>query len=758
MRCNRNVPVTLKGMRELKATQAVPMEHGRQVDLLSCADEPIHVPGSVQPHGALLFFDDNGNLAGWSANARSMLDIEPAIGAPCASLTLPIAAIDAVADCILAQHDDEAAPLLAAVTIGSVEFDCVVHAAYGRIIAEFETRETASDEVSQFAIRAHGSIDRLRRQKTIDGLLESAVRQVREFTGFDRVMAYRFRPDDSGDVVAESRRDDLVPYLGQRYPAGDIPAQARRLYTLNTLRMIADMDYNAVPLYGAPGAAPLDMSHALLRSVSPVHIEYLKNMHVRASMSVSIVINGRLWGLIACHHMSRKLVPYAIRMAADVLAQVMASTIHSIEARLDAELVEQSARVRTALIESLLLDDDPLDTLGQHARALMAAFGAKAMIATQHGKVLCHSALDDTLPAGLADAVVDSLPENQHDLVVRELLADWPQALHDRLGKWVGLLALPFDPMTNGWCILLRVEQIEQVAWGGRPDKIVALGPLGERLTPRGSFDAWYETVRGSAHPWEPAVLANARLTLAELVRAVNAHRTQTEATRAQLLAMLGHDLRDPLHSINMAGMVLEKTGGANGGANQPMLGKRIQSSTNRMQRMIGQVLDMSRIDRGMGLGVALEPVDVKALLEDLIDEARLAYPSIPLELICSEPLTVRADSGRLGQVLSNLLSNARHHGEAGKPVGVCLRREGDIAVVEVRNAGQPIPDEQVATLFNPFKRASLNNPRNRTGMGLGLYIAQQIVREHQGEIAYRHADDNVVFQLRLPLVDAPGA
>lgn len=726
------------------------MEHGRQVDLSSCADEPIHIPGSIQPHGALLFFQDDGQLEGWSGNVPALLGVVPQLGASYTALALPQAAVEAIADCIAARDDEDAAPLAAGLTIGEAEYDCVVHAQHGRILAEFELRETSSEEVSRFAIKAHGLIDRLRRQKTIDALLASAVQQVREFTGFDRVMAYRFRPDDSGDVVAESRRDDLVPYLGQRYPAGDIPAQARRLYTLNTLRVIADMDYNAVPLHGAPGAAPLDMSFAVLRSVSPVHVEYLKNMHVRASMSVSIVINGRLWGLIACHHMSPKLVPYAVRMAADVLAQVMASTIHSIEAREDATLAEQSARVRTALVESLLLDDDPLDALGRHAGALMAASGSQAMIATQHGKIAAYG----ELPEELARAIVDSLPENEHDLVVREMVADWAPALRERLGKWAGMLALPFDPLAQGWCIMLRVEQIDTVAWGGRPDKIVALGPLGERLTPRGSFDAWHETVRGCAHPWETNVLANARLTLAELVRAVNAHRSQTEATRAQLLAMLGHDLRDPLHSINMAGMVLERTGSA-GSGNQPTLAKRIQSSTNRMQRMISQVLDMSRIDRGMGLGVTLEPVDLKALLVDLMDEARLAYPSIPLDLVCDDAATVNADSGRLAQVLSNLLSNARHHGEPGKPVTVCLRARDGEASVAVSNAGAPLPPETVATLFNPFKRASLNNPRNRTGMGLGLYIAQQIVREHSGEIAYRHEDGRVVFTLRLPLAGA---
>jgi len=729
------------------------MEHGRQVDLTSCADEPIHIPGSAQPHGALLFFSHDGRLAGWSANAGAMLGIAPELDAPYASLALPPAATCAIADCLANRHDDEAGPSVTALSIGALELDCVVHCSEARIIAEFETREVASDQVAHFAIRAHGSIDRLRRQKTIDGLLGAAVQQVREFTGFDRVMAYRFRADDSGDVVAESRRDDLVPYLGQRYPAGDIPAQARRLYILNTLRMIADMGYDAVPLYGAPDAEPLDMSFALLRSVSPVHIEYLKNMGVNASMSVSIVINGRLWGLIACHHMARKLVPYAIRMAADVLAQVMAATIHSIESRLDADLAEQSARVRTALVESLLLDDDPVDTLAKHSDALMNASGAQALLATQHGKTMVFcvagSAPCDLL-ARLADDIVDSLPQHHHDLVLRERSAEWPEALQSVLGKWVGLLALPFDPSSHGWCVLLRTEQIEQVAWGGRPDKIAA-GPLGQRLTPRGSFDAWYETVRGSAHPWEPTVLANARLTLAELVRATSSQRAQTEATRAQLLAMLGHDLRDPLHSINMAGMVLERSGNG-GGANQPTLGKRIQSSTNRMQRMIGQVLDMSRIDRGMGLGVTPEPVELSALVEDLLDEARMAYPAIAFELKCDEAATVNADSGRLAQVLSNLLSNARHHGEAGKAIGVCLMRRDGQAVIEVSNVGAEIAPEVAAALFNPFKRTSLNNPRNRTGMGLGLYIAQQIVREHRGEIRYRHEDGRVIFEVRLPL------
>jgi signal transduction histidine kinase len=177
------------------------------------------------------------------------------------------------------------------------------------------------------------------------------------------------------------------------------------------------------------------------------------------------------------------------------------------------------------------------------------------------------------------------------------------------------------------------------------------------------------------------------------------------------------------------------------------------------MQRMIGQVLDMSRIDRGMGLGVALERVDLAALVEDMVEEARLAYPTIVYDLKIEAPAVVMADSARLGQVLSNLLSNARHHGEPNQPIGILLRHEDGQAAVSIANASAPIPHEIESGLFNPFKRSSLNNPRNRTGMGLGLYIAQQIVREHQGEIAYRHetgtaghGSGTVIFTVHLPL------
>jgi light-regulated signal transduction histidine kinase (bacteriophytochrome) len=718
------------------------MPAGARVDLLTCADEPIHIPGSIQPHGVLLFFGLDRRLEGWSANARGLFGDGLAAGQSAGELPFPAPATELLEECFGAASDGEAAPSVAAVSLAGGEYDCIVHATRGKVIVEFEQRSVPANDVALFAVKAHGSIDRLRRQKTIEGLMAIAVGQIREITGFDRVMAYRFRQDDSGDVIAEARRDDLTPYLGQRYPAGDIPAQARRLYVLSTLRMISDVSYLSVPMLGTPGSEPLDMSYCVLRSVSPIHVEYLQNMGVGASMSVSIVINGRLWGLIACHHMSPRQVPYAIRMSADVLAQVIASTIQSIESRRDADFAEQSAAVRTGLVESLLLDEEPLDALGRHAAELISSNRAHALVTTLYGTVATYGDVDQSS----AEAIVRSLPAGATHIVQRASDTDWPEDARAQVGMWVGMLAIPFDPAGNGWCILLRREQVEEVAWGGRPDKQVQVGPLGARLTPRGSFDAWYETVRGCALPWEPEVLTNAMLTMAELMRVSNDRRAQTEITRAQLLAMLGHDLRDPLHSINMAGIVLEKTTGG-----QATLGRRIQSSSNRMQKLIGQVLDMSRIDGGIGLGAPVEKVDLCELVADLVDEARMAYPASAIAFSACTPFYTRADRSRLAQVLANLLSNARHHGDPGKPIDVSIRRDGAFGLIEVANFGEPIPPEFVPALFNPFKRASLHNPRNRTGMGLGLYIAQQIVREHQGEISYRHDGEHVVFTVRLP-------
>lgn len=728
-----------------------PLEGG-PLTLDNCAQEPIHIPGSIQPHGALIAFDAQGRLSHASANVTSLLGWQPVFGQALGPTDLEgHEGVHALITQALGDvHLDEVIPASTEARLNGQAFDVVVHAHQGLVVCEFELREGDADEVASFAQKAYRSLDVLKRQRSELRLLEGAVQAIREMTGFDRVMAYRFRHDDSGDVVAESVREDLDPYVGRRYPASDIPAQARRLYTINTLRLIADMGYTPVPLLAdAARAEPLDLSHSVLRSVSPIHVEYLRNMGVGASMSVSIVVAGKLWGMIACHHMAPKRVPYSIRMAADVMAQLLASSVQSIAAQARAAEVAQAAWLRSEIIAQVAHGDDPLEVLQAHAEPLAKVLGADALLVSLDGKMRTHGIATKTDQAWAA--MLPAWLSTQGQAVLH--LSHCDQVPHDEDGEpppFCGVLALRFDASQQGWIVALRREQIETIRWGGKPDKVIAHGPLGPRLTPRGSFDEWRETVRGTAVPWNDTQMEIASQLLDALSRVHADRAMELDRLRSQLWAVLGHDLRNPLQSLSIAANVLDQ------GEQRGRMSNVIKNSAGRMQRLLRDVLDISRLQNGLGLVMHQEDIDLVQLVQQLIEETSVGYPDMRLTHELPTQLRLQADPGRLSQLVSNLLSNARHHGQG--QVHVLLRQDGDQAMLQVSNPAQPIPAEDVGNLFNPFKRQSLANPRNRTGMGLGLYIASQIAQSHQGSIAYGHADGLVIFSIRLPLRPAPGA
>jgi chemotaxis family two-component system sensor kinase Cph1 len=712
-------------------------------DLTTCASEPIHIPGSIQPHGAMLVFNFAQELIGWSANSEAMLNLQLHLGAHAPSLELDDEIIQALSDFSNNAEEIGSAPLMLEAHINHKIFDVVIHTYLDRLIVEFENREQASDEVASFALKAHRGIDRLKRQKSINTLLQMAVEEVQKITGFDRVMAYIFRHDDSGDVVAEKHRPGLYSYLGRRYPASDIPAQARRLYTLNTLRLIADVDYVPVPLFGKSDEAPLDMSFCVLRSVSPIHIEYLRNMGIGASMSVSIIINGRLWGMIACHHMSPRQIPYSIRMACDVLAQIIAATVSNIQEHERTQAARFANSIRTALMETLIDEDDVLRALTIHAEGLKNFLGADALIATQHKKM---EVLGD-IPHELAAHIVEHLPADGEDLVLWQARGQWPEILQEPIKKWVGLLALRFDPSSNGWLLALRMEQIETINWGGDPEKDIKPGPLGARLTPSGSFEEWKQIVRDTVVPWDASQLDSARELLNALLRSSNRRHAEIDRARTQLMAILGHDLRDPLNNINIAAHLLEQASGEN------KMGTIIRNSSSRMQRLIEQVLDMSRIGTGIGLSIKPKATDIATLINDLISEARLGYPGLDYHVSIPDSLIWHLDPDRLAQAIGNLLSNARHHCVANSTIHLIANQDSENLTIEVRNEAPEIDPEIVERLFSPFKKSS--STRGRTGLGLGLYISHEIIKGHDGQLMYEYQEPQVVFRINLPIRNA---
>lgn len=477
--------------------------------LQDCANEPIHLSGAIQPHGYLI----SCQLPDWTIRHVSA-NVETLTGSPPEDMLrhslrefLTDDLIQAVAETI-GFGEPGSPPQRAAVgNIGPMAnlCDISVHVADGLVHIEVEPQPRSAGERSPTVV-AQTMIARVAGSDDIDDFNKRVAEQVRLLTGYDRVMVYRFRHDDSGEVVAESRDAALPAYLGLRYPQSDIPVQARMLYLRNRIRVIPDATYVPVPILPDRDShgGPLDLAQMALRSVSPVHLEYLANMGVVASMSISIVSGGRLWGLIACHHRTPRRVPPGVRAAADMFGLFVSMRIASREQQ-DAVLLEERAR-------------SARDTL-----ALRLDNAADPRFALQGELDLLHRAVESD-GVGLVQAGHWYSAGRAPDHTSLPLLLDWLRRANTGTGAvstqraldWntrdpqdadgiAGVLALPLDLARDEWLFFFRCEQVEEVRWAGRPDEPFLIDHDGSKIGPRASFSAWHETVRGSAAPWSDA-------------------------------------------------------------------------------------------------------------------------------------------------------------------------------------------------------------------------------------------------------------
>jgi chemotaxis family two-component system sensor kinase Cph1 len=514
-------------------------------DLSNCETEPIHIPGAIQPHGLLLALDQDRHIVTASANTAQLL------GMPARELIGrdPLGVLGPGPAGVIAQalvDGDLNAPLRTTLgpnagELGASEVDLIVHRSGSRTVVEVEP--VAGPETSQSVSyrSARAAVTRLTETSSTAELCQQLAGEIRRITGFDRVMVYRFDADWNGEVVAEERREDLNPFLGLHYPATDIPAQARRLYTVNWTRLIADVLYEPVPLEPVldPGTgAPLDLSHSVLRSVSPIHIEYLSNMGVSASMSVSMVKDGLLWGLIACHHYSGPhRVSYDARSAAEFLGQTASQLIDDRE-RADSHADELRAGVVLARITAALAGGTRpvFDTLFAD-RNVLDLVGAKGAALYADGRLV----------------TLGDVPSQHHlHTIARQLgTVDGRASSSDQLGELDPALVEAADVAAgaihigNGpdrWMLWLRPEIEKNVDWGGDPNNkaLAAAEDPSVRLSPRKSFEKWQQVVRGQSAPWQPwqlDVVESLRQHLsAELLRRTHEHTAIADSLQRTLV------------------------------------------------------------------------------------------------------------------------------------------------------------------------------------------------------------------------------
>lgn len=530
-----------------------------KVDLTNCDREPIHIPGRVQPHGVLLACDtDLSVVRRHSLNACAMLGLpfQDINDRKLEDILGPDNTHD-VRNALLRSVDPARPGLIFAMQLPGqdVAFNTAVHQYKGNAILEFESAQGASGNSPLEIARA--LIARLNQVTKVDDLCSRTARYLRGALGYDRVMIYRFAHDGSGKVVSEAKAPQLETFLNRHFPASDIPQQARELYLRNTIRVISDASGAFVDIEPSIDASgnPLDLSFANLRSVSPIHCEYLRNMGVSASMSISIIVSGRLWGLIACHHYSPRPLPMPIRVAAELFGDFFSLHLQAMLRKQSLDTATHARRSLDGLLRNVAHHTDLARFLRESICDFSELMQCDGVGLWMQGRWTADGSVppDEAVPA-LA-RFVNSVSDSQ--VWATHALSDsLPQAIEYQ-GEASGVLAIPLSHTPRDYLFLFRKEVIQTIDWAGKPEKDYATGPLGDRLTPRKSFAIWKQTVERQSHPWTQSDLDIAEATRTALLEVLMRHsellteeRRKADLRQRMLNEELNHRVKNILSLI----------------------------------------------------------------------------------------------------------------------------------------------------------------------------------------------------------------
>jgi len=739
------------------------------VSITDCDSEPVQTPGCIQAHGALLVLRPADlSIAQVSENSAEVLGTAPAacLGRPLQELVGPAHA--ARVQTLLQQPEIERNPTYAfthtAVHTG-LALDASMHTIDGVVVLEFEATGRVANEQRDFYALIRRSVAQLQRATTLSALGDIACTEIRALTGLDRVMVYRFHDDGHGEVVCESRRDDLPSWLGQHYPAQDIPEPAREVFRQTWIRPLRDVDgglAELVPLTHPDTGRPLAMTHCALRGQSVMYTEYLRNMGVAATLTLSIRRDDKLWGLIAGHHYSAPFeMPYDLRAACELLAQIVSLQHAAAEEREHAAYRQRIDSVQQQLVTqaaqegglAALLDGPPtlLDGLDTGGTALY-----------HRDRWWCAG---NTPALQELDALREWLAARPEMLLRdRPLFATDQLSLHyppgeDFANVASGLLAIALSRSAKNLVLWFRPETTQTVNWGGNPhDKPSVVGPHGSRLTPRASFELFVESVRGRSKPWlsvEVEAALRFRMLMMELIVArsdqlsgLNADLARSNDELDAFAYVASHDLKEPLRGIHKYAHQLTENAGQFDDANHQRLAG-LTRLTLRMDSLLDSLLHFSRVGR---VELQLEECDVGEVVEEALDMVAARRGEKPTRIQLPRPLpTVRADRVRLREVYTNLLSNALKYNQqptttielgwldpteaatqAADRGWPTVAREQ--TVFYVRDNGIGIEPRHIDQVFKMFRRLHGRDDFGG-GTGAGLTIVRKLVERHSGEV-----------------------
>ncbi|MBD2460591.1 GAF domain-containing protein [Oscillatoria sp. FACHB-1407] len=740
----------------------------QSVNLTQLKQPPIHISTQIQPHGILLVLQEPDlRVLQTSSNTTMLLGISPQdmLQKTLEEILDPFQ-VDRFKEGLLEGNLDLINPAKVWIRRKGDDylvFDAVFHRNVdGILILELEPALSQENiPFLSFYHLAKASISQLEESPNLNDFCQIIVQEVRKVTGFDRVMLYKFDDDGHGTVLAEEKLDEMEPYLGLHFPESDIPTPARKLFGSNWIRLIPDSHAESVAIYPLQNPLtqqPTDLTHSILRSAYSCHMEYLHNMEVGSSLTISLIKDQKLWGLIACHHRTPKYVSYELRKACEFLGRVIFSELSTREETADYDYRMQLAYIQSLLVEYMSQEDSFIDGLTKHEPSLLDLANAQGAAIAFGGT---WTTIGRTPNEEDLNYLVQWLAKNVDDDVfctdsLAQLYAD-AERFKDVAS---GLLAIPISK--RNYVLWFRPEVIQTVNWGGDPNKAFEVKQTeGQtRLCPRKSFELWKETVRLRSLPWK-SVEVNAALELRKAIvnivlkqadeLAQLAHDLERSNAELKKFAYIAsHDLQEPLNQVANYVQLLEMRYNDQLDEDaKDFIGFAVEG-VGLMQTLIDDVLAYSKVDL-QGIECALTEVEI-ALTQALANLRGRVLESGAVVTYGSLP-TVIADHTQLMQLFQNLIGNAIKFQKADQPprIHISAERQEDAWLFSVEDNGIGIDPQFGDRIFVIFQR--LHTREEYPGMGMGLAICKKIVECHRGRIWVESAlGQGSIFRFTIPV------
>jgi light-regulated signal transduction histidine kinase (bacteriophytochrome) len=720
-----------------------------EVDLANCESEPIHIPGSIQPHGILLALkQDTLTIAYCSANCEEVLKLKPEqILGKTLREVVGEKEFATLTDYLTYFREEQSNPYV--LTRDGIAYHVVLHRSQGLWIMELEPFPYDGINAPDLYLQTKNFVRYIDEASTLRELCQKIAEETREVTGYDRVMIYRFDKDHNGEIFAEAKREDLEPFLGLNYPHTDIPAQARELYRRNLMRMIVDVKYTPVPILTLDTPEhrqDLDLSMSMLRSVSPMHLEYLGNMGVGGTLTISLMRGGQLWGLIACHHYSPLRVPYYARLAAKLQGHFLTSQI---AVRETSEDYAKGVEIDNTLAELTKVVAEKEDFI----REVIEHPGMREMVDAD-GVVMIYQ--KKYFEAGLVPKkrqvkqILNWLKETDagNYFVTDKLSEHFPEA-KEFSENASGLLYYSFgEPHAS--CILWFRQEIEKtIHWAGDPAKAVVKrdDAEGVRLSPRKSFALWKEQVKYQSCAWKKAE-TSAAVRLAMIIQnEASVRLLRNEEMRYRLQSehlqalneeletfnwISSHDLKEPLRMVSIYSQVIAQKGLGSDDEFVKNAAHHVNEGIGRMKNLIDSLLRYNKLGRNLQTPEYVRATEVVhapvyALGRPLKEiGGRVEIIDVPETLYCI-PVLFR-------QLIQNLVENAiKFRGENPLLITISCRQAGAFFRFEIKDNGIGIDAQYIPKMFKVFQRL---HPKDKyEGSGMGLAICKRIVEAHRGTI-----------------------